>query len=260
MGMSHSPEIDKLAAALAAPFPAGRVSWRLGATTADKSKGRALAYIDARDVMERLDAVCGVGGWQCRYPHANGKTVCEIGILITRSGVQHGNDFWDGWVWKADGAGDTDVEAEKGALSDAFKRAAVRWGVGRYLYDLDSPWVEIEKAGNSYKIKASEMQRLDKLAAARGAGHALTPPATGAATVPLKAERQPASRAPTRPGPQGHPEQWKTWAEYIVALPPRELSDWLASDDYAEGMAACKKASPKLHDWIEVQIRERNAA
>lgn len=134
---------------LTEPFPPDRVSWRVGSTNREKTKGMALAYIDARDVMDRLDALCTPAGWQCSYPHANGKTVCRIEIKI------------DGeWIGKEDGAGDTDVEAEKGALSDAFKRAAVRWGIGRYLYDLDSPWVEIEPMGKSYKIKDSEYRKL----------------------------------------------------------------------------------------------------
>lgn len=136
-------------AKLRAPFPPEKVSWRVGSTTQDKSRGLALAYIDARDVMQRLDDVCGPAGWQCRYPHANGKTVCEVGIRVENE-----------WIWKADGAGDTDVEAEKGALSDAFKRAAVRWGVGQYLYDVDAPWVALEPAGRSYKIKDSELPKL----------------------------------------------------------------------------------------------------
>lgn len=137
---------------LKAPFPPDRVSWRIGSTTQDKSRGMAMSYLDARDVMERLDDVCGPGGWQNRYSHANGKTVCDIGIKIDNE-----------WIWKADGAGDTDVEAEKGALSDAFKRAAVRWGVGRYLYDVSAVWVEIEQHGKSYKIKQSEFAKLSKI-------------------------------------------------------------------------------------------------
>lgn len=137
---------------LAEPFPADAISWRVGSTTGDKSKGMALAYLDARDVMDRLDLVCGPGGWQCDYPHANGKTVCRIGIKVG-----------DEWIWKADGAGDTDVEAEKGALSDAFKRSAVRWGIGRYLYGLSSPWVEIEPMGRSFRIKQSEHAKLRTL-------------------------------------------------------------------------------------------------
>lgn len=145
-------------AALAAPFAPEQVSWRVGTTNKKKrqretgdnqakaTKGQALAYLDARDVMDRFDAVCGPAGWQNRYSHANGKTVCDIGVNC------------DGeWVWKADGAGDSDIEAEKGALSDAFKRAAVRWGVGRYLYDVDSPWVELDEWE---KIKPSEMNKL----------------------------------------------------------------------------------------------------
>lgn len=138
--------------ALRAPFRADQIYWRIGATTADKSRGMALAYIDARAVMDRLDEVCGPENWQKRYSHADAKTICEIGIKI-------GNE----WVWKADGAGDTDHEAAKGALSDAFKRAGVVWGIGRYLYDLSSPWVEIEQAGKSYKIKPAELTRLAKM-------------------------------------------------------------------------------------------------
>ena len=139
-------------AALRAPFPPELISWRVGATNKDKTRGIALAYIDARDVMQRLDDVCGPENWQCDYPHANSKTVCRIGI---RCGEE--------WIWKANGAGDTDVEAEKGALSDAFKRAAVLWGIGQYLYDLDSPWVLLKEQGRSYVIDPSELPRLRKL-------------------------------------------------------------------------------------------------
>lgn len=137
---------------LAEPFDVERVSWRVGSTNQDKSKGMALAFIDARDVMDRLDLVCGPAGWQCRYSHANGKTVCDLALKV------------DGeWIWKADGAGDTDVEAEKGALSDSFKRSAVRWGVGRYLYGLPSPWVAVEPAGRSVRIKDGEYAKLRQL-------------------------------------------------------------------------------------------------
>jgi len=146
---------------LKAPFQPSQISWRIGSTTADKKRGMALAYIDARDVMDRLDEVCGPDGWQCTYPHANGKTVCAIGIRVCREGESFE------WVWKSDGAGDSDVEAEKGALSDAFKRSAVRWGIGRYLYHLDSPWVEITAAGRSFKIADAEKIRLEKLLAGK---------------------------------------------------------------------------------------------
>lgn len=114
-------------------FPRNAISWRAQSLTRDGSKAMALAYIDARDVMNRLDEVVGPENWQRSYTHADKKTICSIGIKI------------DGeWVWKSDGAGDSDIEAEKGAISDAFKRAAVNWGVARYLYDMPSPWVPCE--------------------------------------------------------------------------------------------------------------------
>lgn len=150
---------------LRAPFRPDQIHWRVGATSGDKAKGMALAYIDARDVQDRLDEVCGPENWQCRYPHANGKTVCEIGIRCCENNELPPVMRIDGeWIWKADGAGDSDIEAEKGALSDAFKRAAVRWGIGRYLYDLESPWVEIEQRGKSYVIKQAEYRRLAQVA------------------------------------------------------------------------------------------------
>lgn len=139
-------------AKLAAPFPPERVSWRVGSTTADKKRGMALAYIDARDVMQRLDDVLGPLNWQCRYTHAGAITICEIGCGVSIDGKTE-------WIWKANGAGSTDVEAEKGACSDAFKRAAVLWGIGRYLYDLDSPWVEL----NGRQIAPGELPKLRAL-------------------------------------------------------------------------------------------------
>ena len=118
---------------LSRPFEVKKISWRVGATNKDKTKAIPLAYIDARDVMYRLDEVFSLD-WQCKYSHAENKTICEIGVLI--EGI---------WIWRAGGAGDTDIEAEKGAISDAFKRAAVLFGIGRYLYDIPNTWMEIDE-------------------------------------------------------------------------------------------------------------------
>ncbi len=140
--------------ALCTPFAAEEIDWRIGSTNADKTKGMALAYMDARAVMDRLDGVCGPDGWQCNYSAAPGTAIiCNLGVRVP-----------DGtWIWKADGAGATDVEGEKGMLSDALKRAAVRWGIGRYLYEMKSPWVAIEQRGRSYIIPDGERKNLDKV-------------------------------------------------------------------------------------------------
>lgn len=123
--------------ALEKPFPANRIHWRCGARTQDKSRGVPLAYIDARDAMRRLDEAVGFENWQNKYTlAADGLLVCDIGLRLNGE-----------WVWRSNGAGDTQVEAEKGKASDAFKRAAVQWGVGRYLYSLPNEWLPINSRG-----------------------------------------------------------------------------------------------------------------
>jgi hypothetical protein len=134
--------------ALAAPFPPEAVSWRIGRMAREGGKGMALAYIDARDVMERLDEVVGPANWQDRYEFVGARTVCYLSIRV------------DGeWITKADGAGDSDVEAEKGAISDALKRAGVKWGIARYLYAIPSPWVAVENK----QIVKDEYEKLENL-------------------------------------------------------------------------------------------------
>src|SRR5579859_1125356 len=67
---------------LKAYFNPTLISWRVGATNQAKDKGIALAYLNARDVMERLDEVCGPTRWQAEYPFQG---CCKIGIMCERS-------------------------------------------------------------------------------------------------------------------------------------------------------------------------------
>lgn len=119
---------------LAEPFNASCVEWLPRKVfpprnTNDRGYGVshaiALSYIDARSVMARLDEVVGPANWQDSYRWEGNRTICRIEINI------------DGeWIGKEDGSGDSNFEAEKGGISGAFKRAAVKWGIGRYLYDV----------------------------------------------------------------------------------------------------------------------------
>lgn len=159
LAMVNQRNADEIFNMLCAPFPVELIEWRVGPTNAkhkkpdDPPRGQPLCYVDARTVMDRLDSVCGFDGWQCNYTPGVGTSIaCNIGILIAGD-----------WLWKADGAGATDMEAEKGTFSDAFKRAAVRWGVARYLYDIHSPWITLEMRGTSPFIPDSARPGLDKL-------------------------------------------------------------------------------------------------
>lgn len=149
-------DIMELFTALCEPFPIEEISWRVGPTNEKRKaadepfRGQPLCYVDARTVMDRLDSVCGFDGWQNTYtPGVGTSIVCNIGIRVAGD-----------WLWKSDGAGATDMEAEKGTLSDAFKRAAVRWGVGRYLYEVKAPWFELDAKKNIREADHAKLRTL----------------------------------------------------------------------------------------------------
>lgn len=151
---------DQNFAELARPFSPEAIHWRSQSIAANGTSALALAYIDARDVMARLDDVCGPANWQDRYTETpKGRIICTLSIRVG-----------DEWIDKSDGAGNTDVEGDKGALSDALKRAAVKWGIGRYLYDLPATWAECDSYEKNGKkvFKDWTPQGLIKLARIAG--------------------------------------------------------------------------------------------
>lgn len=94
-----------------------------------------LAYKDARVDMNRLDAVCGIYGWQKKYEIIDGKLFCSVGIL---------HPELKDWIWKQDVGTESMTEKEKGEASDAFKRACFNLGIGRELYDYPLIQVKLE--------------------------------------------------------------------------------------------------------------------
>lgn len=131
-------DTEQILEALKEPFPPEKVRWRIGKGGQGEEKP-VLAYIDARDVMERLDDVVGTENWQDEYRETpSGRVLCQLGLCLNLPGD---GETRPEWIYKSDGAGSTGFEGEKGGISDAFKRAAVKWGIGRYLYDVKAPWV-----------------------------------------------------------------------------------------------------------------------
>ena len=100
-------------------------------------KATCVAYIDARDCMDILDEVVGAMNWQDRYYEADGKLFCEVSIFAGEC-----------WVPKADTGTESNVEKEKGKSSDAFKRACVKHGIGRFLYRLPMQILQTKKHSN----------------------------------------------------------------------------------------------------------------
>jgi hypothetical protein len=82
--------------------------------------------------MDRLDAVCGPQNWKVDYQFLPNGVLCLLSIKVG-----------DEWITKVDGAECTDIEPFKGGISSALKRAGSAWGMGRYLYSLESGFVTI---------------------------------------------------------------------------------------------------------------------
>lgn len=109
---------------LKSPFAPNKIKWRAADFRGGKSS--ALLYLDARDVMDRLDEVVGINNWMTEYTDIENRCVCKLS-------VRYDNDF--DWVLKSDLGTQSTFEGDKGMYSDALKRAAVQHGIGRYLYD-----------------------------------------------------------------------------------------------------------------------------
>lgn len=122
---------------LAEPFAPGEVQWRLEALSKDKRRAMVVPYIDARSVLERLDEAVGPEGWQDAYEvlmarEGSFAVRCRLSVLgVSKEDVGEG-------------------ESLKAAFSDALKRAAVKFGVGRYLYRLEKQWVDYDESSGRF--------------------------------------------------------------------------------------------------------------
>lgn len=121
------------------PFAAEDIEWRVqsAGVTNDKAWATVLAYVTNRAIQARLDAIVGAENWQNEYSKAP-----DDGVLC---GIAIYDEEKDRWITKYDGAENTKVEAVKGGLSSSMKRAAVQWGIGRYLYDVETVFVSMQK-------------------------------------------------------------------------------------------------------------------
>lgn len=125
------------------PFPESDIEWRLQSCGEKNGKfwGKALAYITSRAVQDRLDEVCGPDNWKTSIEKTGDTYLCTLSIR-----VKHEDGTYE-WISRTDGADATDIEPVKGGISGAIKRAAVHFGIGRYLYNLDEGWADVCENG-----------------------------------------------------------------------------------------------------------------
>jgi hypothetical protein len=181
--MSDAKEIQK---ALQANFTQAQVSWK--PQTVKDGKALAVAYIDARDVMSRLDDVVGCDKWYATFNQVGDKSVeCHLYVK-----------FGDEWICKSDVGGTSDQPEEdnrvKAGYSDALKRAAIHWGIGRSIYQLPMSWVPAE---------GKRLAQEPKLPLWYIQGHQAPP----SVATPAKAGEPAPAPAPAANAPKASPEQ-----------------------------------------------------
>ena len=144
----HEASVEKIDiwAQLSAPLPSGVISWRQDGRPVQRDGkyfARFVAYIDANTVRERLDTVVP-GEWDLTLELLPTLVVDEpeesrcsfkarLQILgVIREDVGTGRDY-------------------KSAATDAFKRAAVRFGIAHELYAYEQNWVQVDGDGKYAK-------------------------------------------------------------------------------------------------------------
>ena len=147
-------EFDEVLRALEIPFDAKLVQWRVTEWSDDGARGLMMPYADPRAYSDRLNSLFTPAGWTRRYtvqasapvqrskrgPAAKILVTCEVTIACI--GINSGT----GEEW-------SDKEnALTGAEAQAFKRALSCFGLGRYLYDMDGEWIELNEHGVPIKI------------------------------------------------------------------------------------------------------------
>lgn len=134
--LSRAEVMEQAKKILEAPFPSSKIQWRVGTMSKDRSKGSMLAYIDSRTVASRLDELLAIGvTWCSDFPVQTEKGIVSRITLKLPDGSEVSRENGSEW---------TDTQAFKGGISGAFKRTGAMFGIGKPLYEMDSPWVKLQ--------------------------------------------------------------------------------------------------------------------
>lgn len=131
--------------ALKAPFPDEAYS-------TDSSRGFNLTSIKAQYVVERLNEVCGVDGWELSGDYTKeGNDVMFFGTLIINDGTKGHKQQAVGHASVKKNVGD----AYKGAKTDALSKAASLFGLGNEVFKGNVAPPAGAKKATSRKLKST---------------------------------------------------------------------------------------------------------
>ncbi len=117
---------------LSTPFPGRLVRWRVLKVNQEKNRALVVPYIEASTIMDRMDEAAGPENWSYDFELLSDGTVkgklTVLGITRCNRGAISGNNL-------------SAADSAKGDTTDGLKRAAVLFGIGRYLTQVGAAWV-----------------------------------------------------------------------------------------------------------------------
>lgn len=223
--MKPSRQFDYLFASLAEPIEGEKVL--------DKKPGKP-HYITARQVMNRMDTVLGPTNWWDDYqPGGEDSILCRLTIRLPDGST----------ITKCDAGGfkgmANDGDDDKSGYSDAFKRAAVKHGVGRYLNGGGVPLLPpkpVDEPGTTRPKPVVEVSQDE------GQAHQDAPEATQEATQASQAGTEPESQ-----GLSGNPFKPVTtfWNDILDEV-ARVNAGWLEDHPDSEQIVTTDRVLMKL--------------
>ena len=154
-----SLDVKSAIADLEVPFPPDQVQWRVTNTAKDKKRGQIVPYADPRAYADRLNALFTVQGWTRKYQietmsnitrMKKGESISSGKILVTCTVTIVG-------LWSHSGTGEEWADDENGMTSadaQAFKRACSCFGLGRYFYEFQGSWVDLDQNQQPKRLPA----------------------------------------------------------------------------------------------------------
>lgn len=232
---------------LGAPFAPTQVKFR-AAFNKPNQDGRVecLAFVDGRTVMDRIEEVDA--DWACTYSPPqikqlpkdqwdNERIRVSVDCVLTIGGVTRVD------VGEAVGRADDD-KLVKTAYSDALKRAAVRFRIGRHLYDLPKMYADrggywTKQNGNVGGITRQGEEALRSEYQRSVSGEA-PPPAPAAPARPAESTPAPASGS-VAANDTGDADR-DPWVATILGL-------------HRHAPVLDKNGNPTLEKWVEKNVR-----
>jgi hypothetical protein len=168
-----NPELDALFAQLTEPFDPSEIKWRVTHTTRDGSRGAVIAFADPRAYSDRLNHVFTPSGWTRTYEVNTVSSVTRmkkdkliqtgkvlVTCTVTIAGLGSHADSGEEWA--------DEENAMTSAQAQAFKRACICFGLGRYLYNFAEMWVPLNEYRQPINLPLLPQWALPKTSAIEG--------------------------------------------------------------------------------------------